>query len=143
MLMAGTIDVRQIDACRLGGVNEVLVVLLTAQKFGLPIVPHLSTIDCVVVAGGGSLEFVDRLHEHFVNPAVIRDGYYTTLTQPSYSVEMKKENYREFECPLGRFWKREQARSIMEHFKRRLPSVGGGMFATSNGHSTDLNSLDE
>jgi len=78
MLMAGAIDVCQIDACRLGGVNEVRAVLLMAKKFGVPIVPHsggvglpeytqhLSTIDYVVVMAKKSiLEFVDHLHELF------------------------------------------------------------------------------
>lgn len=131
MLMAGAIDVCQIDACRLGGVNEVLAVLLMAKKFGVPIVPHsggvglpeytqhLSTIDYVVVTGKKSiLEFVDHLHEHFVNPAVIKDGYYTTPTQPGYSVEMKEESHSEFGYPEGKFWKSEQARPILEHLKR-------------------------
>lgn len=54
-----------------------------------------------------------------------------------------KKNYSEFGCPLGRFWESERARSTMEHLKRRLPSVGAGMFATSNGHSIDRNSLDK
>jgi L-galactonate dehydratase len=86
-LASGAIDICQIDACRLGGVNEVIAVLLMAAKFGVPIVPHsggvglpeytqhLSTIDYVVVSGKKSvLEYVDHLHEHFWNPSVIRDG---------------------------------------------------------------------
>ena len=97
MLVAGTIDERQIDACRLGGVNEVLVVLLTAQKSGLLISPHLSTIDYVVVAGENSLEFVDRLHEHFVSPAVIMDGYYYTTP---HTAQLQRRDEEE----LQRVW---------------------------------------
>jgi hypothetical protein len=96
-------------------------------------------IDYVVVVGKNSRELADRLHEQFVNPAVISNGYYTTPTQPGYSIEMKKESYGEFGCPQGRFWKSEQTRSILEHPKNRL----GGVFATSNGHSTGRNSLAE
>jgi len=131
LLSSGAIDVCQIDACRLGGVNEVLAVLLMARKFGVPIVPHsggvglpeytqhLSTIDYVVVTGRRSLlEYVDHLHEHFVNPSVIKDGYYTTPTEPGYSVEMKSSAWEVYEFPQGSFWKSEESRPIREHLKQ-------------------------
>lgn len=130
LLMAGAIDVCQIDACRLGGVNEVLAVLLMAKKFGVPIVPHsggvglpeytqhLSTIDYVCVSGRLSvLEFVDHLHEHFLHPSVIRDGYYQTPTEPGYSVEMKAESMDRFAYPGKEgvsWWRSEEARPILE-----------------------------
>ena len=81
----------QIDACRLGGVNEVVAVLLLAAKFGVPVCPHaggvglcelvqhLSAFDYIAVSGrldGRMIEYVDHLHEHFVDPVVIRDGRY-------------------------------------------------------------------
>ena len=83
LLQAGAIDYCQIDACRLGGLNEVLAVLLLAAKFGVPVCPHagglglceyvqhLSLID--YIARRGQLrrprtEFADHLHEHFVDP---------------------------------------------------------------------------
>ena len=130
LLQQGAIDVCQIDACRMGGVNEVLAVLLMAKKFNVPIVPHsggvglpeytqhLSTIDYVVVSGKLSvLEYVDHLHEHFFHPSVIRDGYYTTPTEPGYSVEMKPESMDRFEYP-GKdgvsWWRSEEARPILE-----------------------------
>ncbi|KAG8630315.1 hypothetical protein KVT40_001934 [Elsinoe batatas] len=130
LLMQGAIDVCQIDACRLGGVNEVLAVLLMAKKFNVPIVPHsggvglpeytqhLSTIDYVVVSGKLSLlEYVDHLHEHFFHPAVIKDGYYTTPTDPGYSVEMRPESMDKFEYP-GKdgvsWWKSAEAKPILE-----------------------------
>ncbi|TQV94890.1 mandelate racemase/muconate lactonizing enzyme family protein [Cordyceps javanica] len=112
LLMNGAIDVCQVDACRLGGVNEVLAVLLMAKKFEVPIVPHsggvglpeytqhLSTIDYVVVSGKQSvLEYVDHLHEHFLHPSVISNGYYRTPTEPGYSVEMKSESMDKFTYP--------------------------------------------
>ncbi|KAK4190754.1 mandelate racemase [Podospora australis] len=129
LLMSGAIDVCQIDACRLGGVNEVLAVLLMAKKYKVPIVPHsggvglpeytqhLSTIDYVVVSGEKSLlEYVDHLHEHFLNPSEIRDGYYVTPTQPGYSVEMKGESMERFEYPGTEksWWRGEEARVILE-----------------------------
>ena len=130
MLMQGAIDICQIDACRMGGVNEVLAVLLMAKKYGVPIVPHsggvglpeytqhLSTIDYVVVSAKKSvLEYVDHLHEHFLHPSVIKDGYYTTPTEAGYSVEMKPENQDRFEFPGKEgvsWWKTAEAKPILE-----------------------------
>jgi L-fuconate dehydratase len=103
-MMAGAIDVVQIDACRLGGVNEVLAVMLMAAKHGLKVCPHaggvglceyvqhLSMIDWLCIAGtqeGRVIEYVDHLHEHFVDPCVIRDAAYVAPTRPGYSIEMK------------------------------------------------------
>ncbi|CAI6337686.1 unnamed protein product [Periconia digitata] len=129
-LAAGAIDVCQIDACRLGGVNEVIAVLLMAAKFNIPIVPHsggvglpeytqhLSTIDYICVSGKKSvLEFVDHLHEHFFHPSEIRDGYYVTPMSPGYSVEMKPESMERFSFPGAEgksWWKSEEARGILE-----------------------------
>ncbi|KAJ3034616.1 L-galactonate dehydratase [Rhizophlyctis rosea] len=133
LLAQGAIDVCQIDACRLGGVNEVMAVLLMAKKFNVPVVPHsggvglpeytqhLSTIDYVVVSGRRSvLEYVDHLHEHFLHPAVIKEGYYVTPTEPGYSVEMKAESMEQFEYPgkegVG-WWRSAEAKSILEGVK--------------------------
>ncbi|KAL7274841.1 L-galactonate dehydratase [Rhizina undulata] len=131
LLQAEAIDVCQIDACRMGGVNEVLAVLLMAKKFGVPIVPHsggvglpeytqhLSTIDYIVVSGKLSiLEYVDHLHEHFLHPSVIKDGFYTTPTESGYSVEMKKESMAEFGYPEGKFWNSDAAQGIINHLKK-------------------------
>ncbi|KAG0649615.1 L-galactonate deHydratase [Hyphodiscus hymeniophilus] len=130
LLASGAIDVCQIDACRMGGVNEVLAVLLMAKKFNVPIVPHsggvglpeytqhLSTIDYVCVSGKLSvLEYVDHLHEHFNHPAVIKDGYYQTPMEAGYSVEMKAESMDAYSFPGedGKsWWKSEEAKPILE-----------------------------
>lgn len=130
LLMSGAIDVCQIDACRLGGVNEALAVLLMAAKYGVPVVPHsggvglpeytqhLSTIDYVVVSGKRSvLEYVDHLHEHFLHPSSVKDGYYQTPAEPGYSVEMRPESMDRFSFPgeegVG-WWRTEEARPILE-----------------------------
>jgi L-galactonate dehydratase len=129
LLAYGAIDVCQIDACRLGGVNEVLAVLLMAKKFNVPIVPHsggvglpeytqhLSTIDYVVVSGRKSvLEYVDHLHEHFEHPSRIEEGHYVTPTEPGYSVQMKEESMERFGYPgeLGKsWWRGEEAEVIL------------------------------
>ncbi len=103
-IMRGAIDVVQIDACRLGGLNEVLAVLLMAAKYDLPVCPHaggvglceyvqhISMIDYVCVAGtceGRVIEFVDHLHEHFIDPCTIRGAAYMPPTLPGFSIEMK------------------------------------------------------
>ena len=106
-LQANAIDYVQIDSTRLGGVNEVLAVLLLAAKFGKPVCPHaggvglceyvqhLALIDYICVSGsleGRVLEYVDHLHEHFVDPVVMRGGNYTPPEAPGYSIEMKRES---------------------------------------------------
>ncbi|KAI9799397.1 MAG: L-galactonate dehydratase [Piccolia ochrophora] len=130
LLMAGAIDVCQIDACRMGGVNEVLAVMLMAKKYNTPIVPHsggvglpeytqhLSTIDYVCVSGKQSLlEYVDHLHEHFLHPAKVQAGYYVTPTEPGYSVEMKPGSMDRYSFPGEEgtsWWTTEEARQVLE-----------------------------
>lgn len=110
-MMAGAIDVVQIDACRLGGLNEVLAVMLMAAKYDLPVCPHaggvglceyvqhLSMIDYVAIAGtreGRVIEYVDHLHEHFLEPCEIRGAAYMPPRQPGFSIEMKPESLRRY-----------------------------------------------
>jgi L-fuconate dehydratase len=120
LFQANAIGVCQIDACRLGGVNEVLAVLLLAAKFGVPVCPHaggvglceyvqhLAMFDYVSVSGsldGRIVEFVDHLHEHFVDPVVIRRGRYMPPTAPGYSITMKPESIAAFTFPTGPVWR--------------------------------------
>ncbi|HXS07036.1 MAG TPA: L-fuconate dehydratase [Rhizomicrobium sp.] len=106
-IMGGAIDVVQVDACRLGGLNEVLVVLLMAAKHKLPVCPHaggvglceyvqhVSMIDFLCFAGtaeGRVVEYVDHLHEHFVHACVIRDAAYMPPMAPGFSIEMKPDS---------------------------------------------------
>lgn len=105
-MAVGAVDVIQLDACRIGGVNEALAVLLLAARYGLPVCPHaggvglceyvqhLSMIDYLCFAGtmdGRVIEYVDHLHEHFLEPCVIRDAAYMPPQRPGYSIEMKPE----------------------------------------------------
>lgn len=112
LIMREAIDVVQIDACRLAGVNEVLAVMLMAAKYQLPVCPHaggvglceyvqhLSMIDFVCIAGsheGRVIEYVDHLHEHFLHPCEIRGAAYMPPTAPGFSIEMypaSREKYR-------------------------------------------------
>ncbi len=110
-IMESAVDVVQIDACRLGGVNEVLAVMLMAAKHGLKVCPHaggvglceyvqhLSMIDYLCFAAtkeGRVIEYVDHLHEHFVDPCRIRRAAYMPPTRPGYSIEMKRESLERY-----------------------------------------------
>jgi L-fuconate dehydratase len=110
-IMRGAIDVVQIDACRLGGVNEILAVLLLAAKYGLPVCPHaggvglceyvqhLSMIDYICVSGtreGRVVEYVDHLHEHFVDPCVVRNAAYLPPQAPGFSITMKPASLEQY-----------------------------------------------
>ncbi len=112
MIAGGAIDIVQIDACRMGGLNEVLSVLLMSAKYGLPVWPHaggvglceyvqhLSMIDFVAVSGtkdGRVIEYVDHLHEHFLEPCVIMNAAYMPPKLPGFSIEMKQASIAEYE----------------------------------------------
>jgi len=120
LLQAKAIGFCQVDACRLGGVNEVLAVLLLAAKFGVPVCPHaggvglceyvqhVSLVDYIAVSGSLEdrvLEYVDHLHEHFLDPVTIRAGRYLPPRRPGYSVTMKPESLREYAFPSGPAWR--------------------------------------
>jgi L-fuconate dehydratase len=112
LLQAGAMQVMQIDAARVGGVNENVANLLLAAKFGIPVCPHaggvglceavqhLAMFDFVAVTGtmdGRMIEYVDHLHEHFVTPAEVRQGRYVTPTAPGAGTEMLPASLDEFE----------------------------------------------
>jgi L-fuconate dehydratase len=120
LLQAEAIDFCQIDSARLGGLNEVIVVLLMAAKFGVPVCPHaggvglceyvqhISLFDYICVSAlleDRVIEYVDHLHDHFVDPVVIRNGHYVPPKKPGYSVTMWPETLEQFEFPNGSAWK--------------------------------------
>lgn len=103
-IAAGAIDIVQIDSCRMGGLNEVIAVMLMAAKYNLPVWPHaggvglceyvqhMSMIDYVAITGekdSKRIEYVDHLHEHFVDPCVVENGAYLAPLAPGFSIEMK------------------------------------------------------
>jgi L-fuconate dehydratase len=119
LMQAEAIRFCQIDACRLGGVNEVLAVLLLAARFGVPVCPHaggvglceyvqhLAIFDYVCVSASLEdriVEYVDHLHEHFVDPVVIRGGRYLPPTAPGYSITMRPESLQRHTFPSGTVW---------------------------------------
>ncbi|MFE9859271.1 enolase C-terminal domain-like protein [Streptomyces sp. NPDC005780] len=130
LLQAGAVDFVQIDAARVAGVNENLAILLLAAKFGVPVCPHaggvglcelvqhLSMFDYVAVSGTWEdrvIEYVDHLHEHFVDPTVIESGRYTAPAAPGFSARMHPESIAAHRYPEGPVW---QGRRINEEDSR-------------------------
>ena len=119
LLQAGAIDVVQIDACRVGGVNENLAILLLAAKFGVPVCPHaggvglcelvqhLAMFDFIAVSGtaeGRAIEYVDHLHEHFATPVRIENGRYLAPRTAGMSAEMLPDTLTAYRYPDGPQW---------------------------------------
>jgi L-fuconate dehydratase len=115
------VDVLQIDAARVGGVNENLAILLLARKFGVRVFPHaggiglcelvqhLAMADFVAISGemeDRSIEFADHLHEHFVDPVRVRRGRYLAPTLPGFSAQILEQSLAQFRFPDGPAWKR-------------------------------------
>jgi L-fuconate dehydratase len=119
LLQAKGLDVLQIDAARVAGVNENVAILLLAAKFGVPVCPHaggvglcelvqhLSMFDYVAVSQTTQdrvVEYVDHLHDHFVDPVVIRSGRYVAPSAPGLSAQIRPETFAEFAYPGGPAW---------------------------------------
>ncbi|HEY5228963.1 MAG TPA: enolase C-terminal domain-like protein, partial [Opitutaceae bacterium] len=120
LLQARAIAFCQIDSCRLGGVNEVVAVYLLAAKFGIPVCPHAggvglceyvqheSIFDYICITGsleGRVIEYVDHLHEHFVDPCVMKRGRYTVPMAAGTSITIKQESLEDYSYPAGKVWK--------------------------------------
>ena len=120
LLKARALSFLQVDACRMAGISEALVVLLMAAKFGVPVCPHgggvglceyvqhLSFFDAVALAGTGEnrvCEYVDHLHEHFVDPCVVRRARYLAPEAPGTSIAIRPESLDTFEFPGGAAWR--------------------------------------
>jgi len=119
LMQTDAISFCQIDSCRLGGVNEVIAVLLLAAKFGVPVCPHaggvglceyvqhLSVFDYIAVSASLEdriLEYVDHLHEHFLDPVRIKNGRYVLPERPGYSIEMYPGSLETYDFPTGSAW---------------------------------------
>jgi len=120
LLQAGAIDFCQIDSARVGGVNENLAIILMAAKFNVPVCPHaggvglceyvqhLSMFDFISVTGSMEnrlIEYVDHLHEHFLDPVEIQKGCYRPPKLPGYSITMKNKSLVDYEFPTGNVWR--------------------------------------
>jgi L-fuconate dehydratase len=120
LLQAEAIDIMQVDACRVAGVNENIANLLLAAKFGVPVCPHaggvglcemvqhLSMFDYVALSGttdGRQIEWIDHLHEHFTAPARVQRGRYVTPAGPGLSAEFRPDSVKEYSFPDGAAWR--------------------------------------
>jgi L-fuconate dehydratase len=120
LMQAQSIRFCQVDTCRTGGVNEVVTVLLLAARFGIPVCPHtggvglceyaqhVALFDYIAVSGtlqDRMLEYVDHLHEHFVDPVRTRRGRYLAPEAPGYSITIKPQSLEDHEYPTGRVWR--------------------------------------
>lgn len=118
-LQAGALHYCQIDSCRVGGVNELLGIMLMAAKFDIPVCPHaggvglceyvqhLSMFDYIAISGTMEdrvIEYVDHLHEHFLSPVTVQNGRYMPPEQPGYSIEMHPQSLADYAYPDGRVW---------------------------------------
>jgi L-fuconate dehydratase len=123
LLQAGAVDFVQIDAARVGGVNENIAILLLAAKFGVPVCPHaggvglcelvqhLSMFDFVAVSGtldDRVIEYVPHLHEHFTDPVVMENGRYRAPDAPGFSARMVPESLADYRYPDGPVWTARQ-----------------------------------
>lgn len=122
LMQANAIGICQIDSCRVGGVNEILAIMLMAAKFKIPVCPHaggvglceyvqhLSMIDYIAISGtldNRIIEYVDHLHEHFHDPVVIKNGAYMPPKSPGYSITMKSQSLEDYDFPNGKIWQNE------------------------------------
>jgi L-fuconate dehydratase len=118
-LQAQAIAFMQIDATRVGGVNENVANVLLAAKFGIPVCPHaggvglcemvqhFSFFDAAAVSGldvERHIEFVDHLHEHFVEPTNVVGGRYLAPVGPGIGAEMFPASIAEYSYPDGPIW---------------------------------------
>jgi len=116
---AGALGVCQLDACRLGGVNEAVAVMLLAAEYGVPVCPHaggvglceyvqhLAAFDQLAVSPVGEraiVEYVEHLHEHFADPVHIEGGSYMLPRRPGFSAELLPESLSRFQYPGGEEW---------------------------------------
>jgi len=96
---AAAVHFVQADCTRLAGVGEFLAVALLAQKFGLPVVPHVGDMGQIHqhlvlfnhIALGQPvifLEYIPHLRQHFVNPAIVEGGFYRTPQVPGLSADL-------------------------------------------------------
>ncbi|CAG0917425.1 unnamed protein product [Notodromas monacha] len=143
LVEAGAIQFCQIDACRLGGVNEIITVMLLAKKFGVPVCPHadglglcemaqhLAIFNYVCISGDRTnavIEYNNHMHEHFMQPAKVKHGCYVVPDAPGYSMEIITPSLLNYEYPLGPFWRDRQGKEAEKILQRRCSETPSDFF---------------
>lgn len=120
LLESQAVGLLQIDSARVAGVNENIAILTLAALHDIPVFPHaggvglceavqhLAFFDFVAVSAAKedrAIEYVDHLHEHFVDPVRLDAGRYWPTDVPGSSQEMKDESRRDFLFPDGVMWR--------------------------------------
>jgi L-alanine-DL-glutamate epimerase-like enolase superfamily enzyme len=114
LIRAGAIDIVQADACRTGGISEVLRVAKMAAQFGLRVAPHTwsdavaLTANAHVVAAlphGLTVE-VDQTGNPFIEellsePLRITDGYLQLSEAPGLGIELNPVALKRLTVPRG------------------------------------------
>ncbi|CAG0922982.1 unnamed protein product [Notodromas monacha] len=150
LFKSGGMQYCQIDACRVGGINENIAVMLMAKKFGVPVCPHaggiglcemiqhLAIFNFICISGDlkhSVAEYADHLHEHFIQPARIKHGCYIVPDvsdmmrilnnlrnfAPGYSVEMIGSSLINYEYPLGPKWREMFDKKLYEDPSKQVP----------------------
>ncbi len=120
LLKSGAIQYCQIDAVRVGGVNDVMAIVLMAAKFGVPVCPHGGGIalcnmiqhygmwDQIAVSGHSDtqlIEYIDFLQEALTHPVAVRDGCYVAPTAMGWGLEFDAQFIDDHRFPDGAMWK--------------------------------------
>ncbi|EGR27198.1 mandelate racemase muconate lactonizing protein, putative [Ichthyophthirius multifiliis] len=140
----------QSDSCRVGGLNELIVIQLMAKKFHKPVCLHAGGVglcemgihaaifDFVAVSASLEqrwLEYSGTLHEHFIHPVNINDGKYMLPSAIGYGLEMKTESIAQFVYPNGSYWQSAVGLSKFTPFK----GIMAATFAPFNTDGSKLN----
>ena len=119
LLQLGGARILQIDATRVGGVNDLVALILLAAHAGAEVIPHAGGVglceavqhfaffNAVCIAEDPSslaVEYVDHLHEHMADPVTVVAGRYKAPSVPGASTAFAPGTRESFAFPHGREW---------------------------------------
>ncbi len=119
LLQLGGAQILQIDATRVGGVHDLVAMILLAARAGVDVIPHAGGVglceavqhfaffNAISVAADPSqlaLEYVDHLHEHLDQPVEVTSGRYRLPTQPGAGTAFRPGTAAAFAYPCGTEW---------------------------------------
>jgi len=119
-ISSGSVNRFQIDACRVLGPAENLLIMLLAKKFKIPVcphaggsgldelVPHLSAWNEISLGAGSSAAMTEHVaicSKYFMSPSRVLNGKLQLPSQPGYLVGMTSEALQNYKYPNGRHWR--------------------------------------